>query len=1168
MNNFLPVVTLLFLLVTSSCWSQTTLYSRATSTWNNINPATGTWSTVGIGGPACGCLPSANDSVVISGNTVTMSTIGDCKSLTILNTGMLTIGNNIGLDINNSGRVTVQNGGTINHGGINSNAHIDFEAGNTQLIVELTGEFEVDDIYITANDTLEMSGAGDINLTDDFMFVGSNSMATSNITGDLNLMGADNSSLWFQPAGDNGTFINNGNMNCSRYIYIESDSNTIINNDTIQLITATRGISLIGSNANGTVIENNGVFTLEGDFQANSSTVTFYNRGTFDVNGDFRGFIGPGSVYNLEKATIKWAGTVDNNALRLYCNYDSSTFVYDGTAYQPDLFEPQDNYVNLVFENTGIKRYHNNSTVKGNMIVDAPLIIGSGFRYLYLDSAATITINSGGSMTQIGGIGRIQCRSNHDYTITIHDATDGLQWQRIHIDTNVNLTLQGDGIANLNGGVAGINFYGDGSTITNNLTDSLRLNAISFLSSSDTSTFTNNGNIVSTQDLYFGGSHNTFTNNGSYILGDDMTFAGVKNTYSGSSASSILVPDEAMFSADSNTVISGGTFTLGDQFLYNASACSLIVNGNMTVGNTFRVIAATNDNNVTTINSGASLSVASFMQLADADFVLKNSGTFNLTGAFDDFGGVDSIVNLAGGTINYEGVHNGLLNTEIDLYCDYTGSTFNYNRSDGTKQEVILPQDAYHHLTVSGSGVKEPKGSLQINGTLTIGGTAILDANALNVDLEIGESWINSGSFLQGTRKVSFVGATAGSISGSTNTSFYDLTINKSTAAPALALSSRAVVQHHLDLIDGVVSSSDGNEVIILDNATTSNGNDSSFISGPVQKVGDDPFIFPLGDNGHWARLQLSDLINSPAVTDTFTASYSQGRHAESFWDSLDYLGNPGGMKNVSIVEYWELARNSGNTQPRVTLYWEDGNSSYINDLTDLTIAHYLGGSAWKPEPTTVSGTVAAGSITTNDHLDTFSPFTFGSFTKGVNPLPITLLDFKATLVDDRVRLDWVTTAEINNDYFLIEKTLDGKAFETIGKVEGSGNSSTRKSYEYFDFNPSINYSYYRLRQVDFDGQYSYSPLVAISYQPLFEFSMYPNPASTVVHLKLGKDSQGKPLSIKLKNLEGRIMKEWYFENTSSVPLSIEGIDTGLYIMELKNQQTKATFKLMIIQKY
>ncbi|MEL6944906.1 MAG: hypothetical protein AAFO82_19800, partial [Bacteroidota bacterium] len=90
--------------------------------------------------------------------------------------------------------------------------------------------------------------------------------------------------------------------------------------------------------------------------------------------------------------------------------------------------------------------------------------------------------------------------------------------------------------------------------------------------------------------------------------------------------------------------------------------------------------------------------------------------------------------------------------------------------------------------------------------------------------------------------------------------------------------------------------------------------------------------------------------------------------------------------------------------------------------------------------------------------------------------LPVELIDFKA--IAERgtgVWLKWATASEINSDVFLIEKSQDGNIFKEIGKLKAAGNSFKKLDYSYLDENPFEGNNYYRLKQVDLDGQYEYS---------------------------------------------------------------------------------------------
>ncbi|MCC6691292.1 MAG: T9SS type A sorting domain-containing protein, partial [Bacteroidia bacterium] len=161
---------------------------------------------------------------------------------------------------------------------------------------------------------------------------------------------------------------------------------------------------------------------------------------------------------------------------------------------------------------------------------------------------------------------------------------------------------------------------------------------------------------------------------------------------------------------------------------------------------------------------------------------------------------------------------------------------------------------------------------------------------------------------------------------------------------------------------------------------------------------------------------------------------------------------------------------------------------------SQLVVAHWNSGtSKWE----NLGGTAGGGSIASIFSLSSFSPISFGSTAAyPINPLPIELLDFTANYSSSKsVKLDWITATETNNDFFTVERSADALNFEPIATVKGAGNSSLQLSYSIVDEKPLSGISYYRLKQTDFDGKYSYSKIVSVSANPSeLSFVVFPNP--------------------------------------------------------------------------
>lgn len=130
---------------------------------------------------------------------------------------------------------------------------------------------------------------------------------------------------------------------------------------------------------------------------------------------------------------------------------------------------------------------------------------------------------------------------------------------------------------------------------------------------------------------------------------------------------------------------------------------------------------------------------------------------------------------------------------------------------------------------------------------------------------------------------------------------------------------------------------------------------------------------------------------------------------------------------------------------------------------------------------------------------ESFTTCTGGSSNSscGATTLPVKLLSFKTSLAaPGTAQLDWSTATELNNQGFYVEKSTDGIDFESIGFVEGNGTTDEQKHYQFYDQSVNGN-SYYRLRQVDFDGQFEFSPIAfvqATEQAAIPQLGIYPNP--------------------------------------------------------------------------
>ena len=143
----------------------------------------------------------------------------------------------------------------------------------------------------------------------------------------------------------------------------------------------------------------------------------------------------------------------------------------------------------------------------------------------------------------------------------------------------------------------------------------------------------------------------------------------------------------------------------------------------------------------------------------------------------------------------------------------------------------------------------------------------------------------------------------------------------------------------------------------------------------------------------------------------------------------------------------------------------------------------------------------------------------------GSSPLPVDLLAFTGKRVDDKVVLNWITSSEKDNDYFLIEKRNSQGLFDTLGKVKGAINSSAILNYSLDDLNPNQGINYYRLTQFDIDGKSSDPKIAAVNFSSnkSIEFLVSPNPFNSFIDLNCNANGES-PLRLEIYDYLGRLV--------------------------------------------
>ncbi len=372
-----------------------------------------------------------------------------------------------------------------------------------------------------------------------------------------------------------------------------------------------------------------------------------------------------------------------------------------------------------------------------------------------------------------------------------------------------------------------------------------------------------------------------------------------------------------------------------------------------------------------------------------------------------------------------------------------------------------------------------------------------------------------------------------------------------------------------LKFTDGIVEATSSNYFEIQNSATVSDASDESYVDGYIHKIGDEVFIFPVGDtdtgvpdvdddNSRYAPLKIS----APSSSSTDFYCVYKNENPITFGTALE-----SSLDHLSKEEYWLLEPVVGSPTVNVILSWSNPRSGDISNTSDLRVAHW-NGSIWNDYGNDgTTGDNDEGTIKVRN-ISNFSPFTFASISNGTNVLPVEMLSFNAKADKNIVNINWETTTEINNNYFVVERSTNGTNFERIAKIKGNGNSTDVIDYYCSDKDPYNGISYYRLKIVDYNDNYEYSKTKAVSFnyedKTKIELSIYPNPISinSILTIQLNKNTDN--LEILVFDISGRIVDVYYTNENKKILLNTQNLAKGTYILNVICKQDKYTRKIII----
>jgi hypothetical protein len=180
--------------------------------------------------------------------------------------------------------------------------------------------------------------------------------------------------------------------------------------------------------------------------------------------------------------------------------------------------------------------------------------------------------------------------------------------------------------------------------------------------------------------------------------------------------------------------------------------------------------------------------------------------------------------------------------------------------------------------------------------------------------------------------------------------------------------------------------------------------------------------------------------------------------------------------------------------------------------------------------------------------------------------LPVEFLAFTAQSKGEQVELDWATESETDNAYFEVQHSVDGRSFSKIGQVAGSGTTQLTQYYQFTHRQPNAGLNHYRLKQVDFDGAFEYSPVVKVELEKEGKLEVYPNPTDGNFWLSLPASLPTELADLEVYDETGRLVwKDQIETNVGRLPVSLPAdLSAGYYLVSV--QTGNAVFRTNLIK--
>ncbi len=647
------------------------------------------------------------------------------------------------------------------------------------------------------------------------------------------------------------------------------------------------------------------------------------------------------------------------------------------------------------------------------------------------------------------------------------------------------------------------------------------------------------------------------------------TFPGNTTTITGN-----LILDNVTLNAPSSTpfstILLGGNLTYIGTVTPPADANSITLSTNGTAGGTQTITGAGNTLRWFRITTTTANTILLSTSGGTSNLSLGNNSGGGLTlvdGSVLNMNGNDLTLFSSSGTsfaFEFNNTASISTNSSSDFSIERTG-----NGNLGTIR-FTTGASTIGSLTLNHTGSTNK--TLFIANQLTIANSLTLTAGILNVGVSTltlnGSISRTSGNIdaSNASATVVFGGSTAQTIPAATFTgNVNNLTLNNSAG---LSINQDISVVNSLTLTSGKLTLGSNHLTLGLNATVGGTPSASNMIiasgDGELRKrfsaANLDAFIFPVGTGTSYTPVVL-DFNSGTFGADAYMRVRVKNEKSSFLNSNISTY-----LNRNWIVEPFDITSPNYSIQlyfnPAATTSGGDFFTSSSMTIGDLKPVKYSDGTWYQPNdgPFTNATPQGTAGVVVSDHLVWNNLMSFSEFggAGGSNqPLPVELLSFNASCVEDQNILNWQTASEHNSSHFDIEKSRDGQTWNVIGQQNAAGNSNELLSYQFVDSEKNNATAYYRLNQVDFDGKNEYfGPVALTCEQNSFEASTLPNPSSEDFWLRVHTENN-ESVSLKIKDINGAVIhgeELTIMKGMNMFPIR-KHLTPGIYLIDVKTNK-------------